>query len=106
MCRETTLSFICLVVTTRLFAWVLALTIAAKLCDQPFIVFEGVRTIVPERSLIARGVSALKNPFRCRHVPTKHQKHGIVNHAADLIPIVGGPPQWVSPQIYPIARAR
>lgn len=58
-----------------------------------------------ERSLIAKGFSKLKNPFRCRHVPTKDAKYGLVSHAVDLVPVVGGKPQWQWPQIYPIARA-
>lgn len=78
---------------------------AALLCDQPFVVFEGVRTVERERTLIARGVSALKNPFRCRHVPTKDPKYGLVSHAVDLVPLVDGKPQWSWPHIYPIARA-
>jgi len=78
---------------------------AAASCEQKFIVFEGVRTIARERSLIARGASALKNPFRCRHVPTQDAKYGLVGHAVDLVPLVEGRPQWLWPQIYPIARA-
>lgn len=78
---------------------------AAALCEQRFVVFEGVRSLARERSLIARGKSALKNPFRCRHVPTKDPKYGLVSHAVDLVPLVGGRPQWLWPQIYPIARA-
>jgi peptidoglycan L-alanyl-D-glutamate endopeptidase CwlK len=78
---------------------------AAALCEQDFIVFEGVRSLARERSLIARGKSALKSPFRCRHVPTKDPTYGLVSHAVDLVPIVDGRPQWLWPQIYPIARA-
>ncbi|WP_018264310.1 M15 family metallopeptidase [Methylosinus sp. LW4] len=78
---------------------------AAARCEQKFVVFEGVRTIARERSLIARGASALKNPFRCRHVPTLDPRHGLVGHAVDLVPLVDGRPQWSWPQIYPIARA-
>jgi peptidoglycan L-alanyl-D-glutamate endopeptidase CwlK len=78
---------------------------AATLCEQKFVVFEGVRSLARERSLIARGKTALKNPFRCRHVPTKDAKHGLVAHAVDLVPIVDGRPQWLWPHIYPIARA-
>lgn len=78
---------------------------AAALCEQRFIVFEGVRTVERERSLIARGVSALENPFRCRHVPTRDPKYGLVSHAVDLVPIIGEKPQWSWPHIYPIARA-
>jgi peptidoglycan L-alanyl-D-glutamate endopeptidase CwlK len=78
---------------------------AASICEQPFIVFEGVRSVERERSLIAKGFSKLKNPFRCRHVPTKDAKYGLVSHAVDLVPLVDGKPQWLWPQIYPIARA-
>jgi peptidoglycan L-alanyl-D-glutamate endopeptidase CwlK len=74
-------------------------------CEQPFVVFEGIRTVERERSLIAKGFSKLKNPFRCRHVPTRDPKHGLVSHAVDLVPLVGGQPKWLWPQIYPIARA-
>lgn len=77
---------------------------AATLCDQPFTVFEGVRTIEREKSLIARGMSALKNPFRCRHVPTK-TKLGVFSHAVDLVPLVKGQPVWDWKLIYPIAKA-
>jgi peptidoglycan L-alanyl-D-glutamate endopeptidase CwlK len=78
---------------------------AASLCEQEFVVFEGVRSVERERTLIARGLSALKNPFRCRHVPTRDPKYGLVAHAVDLVPVVDGRPQWLWPQIYPIARA-
>jgi peptidoglycan L-alanyl-D-glutamate endopeptidase CwlK len=78
---------------------------AATLCEQKFIVFEGVRSVARERSLIARGASALKNPFRCRHVPTKDARYGLVSHAVDLVPLVDGKPRWSWPHIYPIARA-
>jgi peptidoglycan L-alanyl-D-glutamate endopeptidase CwlK len=78
---------------------------AAAICDQPFVVFEGARSVERERSLIAKGFSKLKNPFRCRHVPTKDAKYGLVSHAVDLVPVVNGKPQWLWPQIYPIARA-
>jgi peptidoglycan LD-endopeptidase CwlK len=80
-------------------------TAAAARCEQAFVVFEGVRTIARERTLIARGASALKNPFRCRHVPTPDPRFGLVGHAVDLVPLVDGRPQWSWPQIYPIARA-
>jgi peptidoglycan L-alanyl-D-glutamate endopeptidase CwlK len=78
---------------------------AVSICDQPFIVFEGVRSVERERSLIAKGFSKLKNPFRCRHVPTKDAKYGLVSHAVDLVPLIDGKPQWLWPHIYPIARA-
>lgn len=78
---------------------------AAARCEQTFVVFEGVRTIARERTLIARGASSLKNPFRCRHVPTQDPKYGLVGHAVDLVPLIEGRPQWSWPQIYPIARA-
>lgn len=78
---------------------------AASICEQPFVVFEGVRSVERELSLIAKGFSKLKNPFRCRHVPTKDAKYGLVSHAVDLVPLVDGKPQWAWPQIYPIARA-
>lgn len=78
---------------------------AALICDQPFAVFEGVRSVARERSLIAKGFSKLKNPFRCRHVPTTDAKYGLVSHAVDLVPLIGGKPQWLWPHIYPVARA-
>jgi peptidoglycan L-alanyl-D-glutamate endopeptidase CwlK len=78
---------------------------AVATCEQPFIVFEGVRTVERERSLIAKGVSALKDPFRCRHVPTNDPKYGLVSHAVDLVPLINGQPKWSWPEIYPIARA-
>ena len=79
---------------------------AAALCEQKFVVFEGVRSLARERSLIARGKSALKNPFRCRHVPTTGRASmGSSRHAVDLVPHRRGRPQWPWPQIYPIARA-
>ena len=79
---------------------------AALLCDQPFIVFEGVRTVERQRSLIAKGFSKLKNPFRSRHVPTKDAKYGLVSHAVDLVPLnANGKPVWDWKLIPPIARA-
>lgn len=73
---------------------------AAAICDQPFVVFEGLRTVEREKSLIAKGVSKLTNPFNCRHVPTNGY-----GHAVDLVPLKNGQPVWEWPLIYPIARA-
>ena len=79
---------------------------AAAICEQPFIVFEGVRTVERERSLIAKGFSKLKNPFRCRHVPTKDPKYGLVSHAVDLVPLnAAGQPVWDWKLIPAIAKA-
>lgn len=79
---------------------------AAAMCEQPFVVFEGVRTVERQRSLIAKGFSKLKNPFRSRHIPTKTTKHGIVAHAVDLVPLnEKGQPVWDWKLIPPIARA-
>lgn len=81
---------------------------AAARCAQKFVVFEGVRSVERERSLIARGASRLKNPFRCRHVPTKdphHPEWGPVSHAVDLVPLAGGKPVWDWKLIPAIARA-
>lgn len=79
---------------------------AALLCDQPFVVFEGVRSVERERSLIAKGFSKLKNPFRCRHVPTKDAKYGLVSHAVDLVPLnADNKPVWDWKLIPAIARA-
>jgi peptidoglycan L-alanyl-D-glutamate endopeptidase CwlK len=76
------------------------------MCDQPFVVFEGVRTVERQRSLIAKGFSKLKNPFRSRHVPSKDPKHGMVSHAVDLVPLnASGQPVWDWKLIPPIARA-
>ncbi|MCW2286858.1 M15 family metallopeptidase [Rhodoblastus acidophilus] len=62
---------------------------AAEITDQPFIVTEGVRTVERERSLIAKGLSSLKSPFSCRHVPTNG-----FGHAVDLAPVVNGVIPW------------
>jgi len=79
---------------------------AALLCDQPFVVFEGVRSVERERSLIAKGFSKLKNPFRCRHVPTKDAKYGLVSHAVDLVPLnAAGQPVWDWKLIPPVLKA-
>lgn len=81
---------------------------AAEDCPQPFVVFEGVRTVKREMQLIAQGKSALRNPYRCRHVPTVDKAHpelGPLSHAVDLVPRVNGKPVWSWPHIYPIARA-
>jgi peptidoglycan L-alanyl-D-glutamate endopeptidase CwlK len=79
---------------------------AAAMCEQPFIVFEGVRTVERQRSLIAKGVSKLKNPFRSRHVPTKDPKYGLVSHAVDLVPLnAGGQPVWDWKLIPAVLRA-
>jgi len=42
---------------------------------------EGVRTIERERALIKAGKSSLKDPYKCRHVPT----HGF-GKAVDFVP--------------------
>ena len=79
---------------------------AETLCSQPFVVFEGCRTVERERTLIARGMSALKSPFLCRHVPTRDPVHGLVSHAVDLVPLnAHGQPAWDWKLIPPIARA-
>lgn len=78
---------------------------AAELTTVPFIVTEGVRTVERERSLIAKGLSALKNPFRCRHVPTKTAQYGVVGHAVDIVPLVNGKPAWDWKIIPAVARA-
>lgn len=79
---------------------------AASICDQPFVVFEGVRTVERQRSLIAKGFSKLKNPFRSRHVPSKDPKYGMVSHAVDLVPLnASGQPVWDWKLIPPILRA-
>jgi peptidoglycan LD-endopeptidase CwlK len=80
---------------------------AAELCEQPFIVFEGVRTIEREREMIARGTSGLHNARACRHVPKVSASAGgaSVSHAVDLVPLVGGRPQWSWPHIPPIVKA-
>ena len=77
---------------------------AAEITTQPFIVTEGVRTVARERTLIAKGMSALKSPFRCRHVPTQCPQ-GLLGHAVDLVPLVGGNPVWDWKLIPYIARA-
>ena len=79
---------------------------AAAMCEQPFVVFEGVRSVERERSLIAKGFSKLKNPFRCRHVPTKDPKYGLVSHAVDLVPLnAAGQPVWDWKLIPAVLRA-
>ena len=79
---------------------------AAAMCEQPFVVFEGVRSVERERSLIAKGFSKLKNPFRCRHVPTKDPKYGLVSHAVDLVPLnIAGTPVWDWKLVPAVARA-
>lgn len=45
-------------------------------------VLEGVRSVQRERELIAHGASALKDPYRCRHV---------TGHAVDLGYLLQGP---------------
>ena len=77
---------------------------AIEVSTIPFIVTEGVRTIERERSLIAKGLSALKNPFRCRHVPS-NCKEGFFGHAVDLVPLVNGKPAWDWKVIPLVARA-
>lgn len=77
---------------------------AAEITTQPFTVTEGVRTVEREKSLIAKGVSSLKDPFRCRHVPTKC-KEGVLGHAVDLVPLVDGKPVWDWKIIPLVARA-
>lgn len=81
---------------------------AADACPQPFAVVCGVRSVADEIKAIREGRSALRNPYRCRHVPTVDKAHpalGPVSHAVDLVPIVNGKPLWSWPHIYPIARA-
>lgn len=77
---------------------------AAELTTQPFTVYEGVRTIEREKSLIAKGLSKLKDPRRCRHVPTQCDK-GLLSHAVDLVPLDNGKAVWDWKLIPAVARA-
>jgi peptidoglycan LD-endopeptidase CwlK len=67
----------------------------------PFTVTEGVRTLEREKELIKKGFSSLKDPTRCRHVPS-----GGVSHAVDLVPLENGQPSWAHvPSFFKIADA-
>lgn len=68
--------------------------LAITLSEVDFTVFEGVRTIEREREMIAKGLSSLKDPYECRHVPTNGY-----GHAVDLVLLVDGQPTWNSQYI-------
>ena len=64
----------------------------------PFRVTYGVCTLEAERGMIARGVSSLKDPKSCRHVPTGNPPMG---HAVDIsILDHEGNPQWGNQYIH------
>lgn len=64
---------------------------AIFLTPVDFTVYEGVRTVERERELIRTGKSSLKDPYKCRHVPTNG-----FSHAVDLVPLVDGKPSWAN----------
>lgn len=71
---------------------------ADELTSQPFILYEGVRTIARQEEYVRRGVSR-----------TLHSKHLVqldgYGHAVDLLPMIAGGPRWEWPPIYEVARA-
>lgn len=61
-------------------------------CPISFRVTYGVRTLEAESEMIKRGVSSLKDPRSCRHVPTGKPPLG---HAIDISVLDHeGNPQW------------
>lgn len=78
-------------------------TLAAVRTKIPFAVTEGCRALAREQHLIETGFSSLKDPRRCRHVPTTDG----VGHAVDLAPLDNnGVPTWSHIEAFtPIAQA-
>jgi peptidoglycan L-alanyl-D-glutamate endopeptidase CwlK len=68
---------------------------------NPFIVFEGLRTVERERMLIRTGKSSLKDPYRCRHCPIPGGRGGC---AVDLVPLVDNQPSWDWKLLTPLAK--
>ena len=66
---------------------------ALTTCPQPFVVFEGLRTLERQRALVSMGTSQ-----------TMASKH-LIGDAVDLVPLVDGKPSWTWEHIYPIAEA-
>lgn len=71
---------------------------AIKFTRQDFTVYDGLRTKAEAIANVKKGVSKTTNSM---HLP---QADGFA-HAVDLVPIVDGRPQWLWPEIYPIAEA-
>lgn len=73
-------------------------TLALKHTMQDFMVHDGLRTVAEQRRHVANGASTTMNS---KHLP---QSDGF-SHAMDLVPIIGGVPQWDWDGCYRIACA-
>ena len=58
-----------------------------------FTVFEGLRTLERQKALLAQGVTRTLDSYH------------LSGHAADLVPYIGGRPQWQAPACLQIAIA-
>lgn len=66
---------------------------AAEICDQPFEVFEGRRTLATQKKYVKNGVSKTLNS---RH---------LVGLAVDLVPLIAGKLMWAAPACIKISQA-
>lgn len=58
-----------------------------------YTVFEGMRTLERQRQLVAQGVSRTLDSYH------------LTGHAVDLVPFIGGRPQWQAPACEQVAIA-
>lgn len=66
---------------------------ALEISPTDFAVIEGLRTLVRQRELVAKGAS---QTLASRH---------LTGHAVDLVPIIGGAISFAWPPFYPLAEA-
>jgi peptidoglycan L-alanyl-D-glutamate endopeptidase CwlK len=71
---------------------------AIELSDQDFTVFEGLRDAQRQAELYASGASHTMDSY---HLPDERG----VGHAVDLVPFIGGKPQWQDVPCVVIAKA-
>lgn len=72
--------------------------LAVDLCEQPFAVHDGLRTLEEQKALVRAGASTTMNSKHLR------QADGF-GHAIDAVPLVNGKLRWEWPPIYVIAAA-
>jgi len=70
--------------------------------DKDFIVTEGVRTIERQKELMAKGAT---KTLKSRHLRTWTEDHGLVAHAIDVAPTLGGKVRWDWPLFHKIHEA-
>jgi peptidoglycan L-alanyl-D-glutamate endopeptidase CwlK len=71
---------------------------AIELSEQDFTVFEGLRDAARQAELYASGASDTMDSY---HLPDERG----IGHAVDLVPFIGGKPQWQDVPCVTIAKA-